>query len=112
MEHGRSDGAKGNAKQKQQVGWRNPREGHKDDREEDAAEDEKTGLIAVCKKTHIGLDDKREKAAQAADEADLGQGEGEPIRKDGQQRCHEGVVEIAREMDKREREENPDVGFF
>ena len=112
VEHGRSDGAEGNAEQEQHVGWCDPCEGHKDDRQDDAAENEKTGLIAVRKKPHIGLDDKREKAAQAADESDLGQGEGEPIREDGQQRCHEGVVEIPGKVDEREREENPDVGFF
>ena len=103
--------AKSDAEQEQHVGGRDPCEGHKDDRQQDAAEDEKTGLIAVGEKPHVGLDNKERKRLGRS-EADLGQGEGEPIRKDRQQRCHEGIVEIAGKVDEREREENPDVGFF
>ena len=80
------------------------------DRKERSAENEDPRPVAVGEIAHAGLDDEGEHPHHSGDQADLGQGQREPVDEDRQERIDEGDIEIARKMGQGQGEDDFDIG--
>jgi len=102
VEHGRTDGPEGDAPEKGGKRGSDACQGDEDDGQENTAQNEKTGLVAVGEVAHGRLDNESEKPSQSAQKAHLGQGQGEAVGEGRQQGRNEGTVKITCEMNQGE----------